>query len=259
MDNKKINTKANFAMTKKTTHFGFNEIDVQDKARLVKKVFDSVASRYDLMNDIMSLGIHRLWKVALIGRIDPQPQMKLIDIGGGTGDIAFQFLKSGGGHVTICDVNKEMLDVGRNRAMNHGIQTSIEWVIGNAEEIPLSSCTFDAYATSFCLRNVTNIEKALNEAYRVLKPGGHFLCLEFSPSVFPILKKIYDTYSFNILPWLGKMIVDDEESYRYLAESIRRFPDRESFSNLIAKSGLELVNSQVLSGGIATIHSAWRV
>ena len=246
-------------MKSKTTHFGFNEINAQDKASLVKEVFDTVASRYDLMNDLMSLGIHRLWKAALIGRLDPQPQMKLIDIGGGTGDIAIQFLKSGGGHVTICDVNKEMLNVGRNRAMNRGILTGIEWVIGNAEEIPFSNCTFDAYATSFCLRNVTDLEKALYEAYRVLKPGGHFLCLEFSPTVFPILKKIYDTYSFNVLPWLGKVIVDDEDSYQYLAESIRCFPDRDDFSNLINKSGLEQVNSQILSGGIATIHSAWRV
>ena len=185
--------------------------------------------------------------------------MRLIDVGGGTGDIAFKFFKSGGGQVTVCDINHEMLNVGRDRAINKGILTGIDWVNGDAEKLPVPGNTFDAYTTAFCIRNVTHIESALSEAHRVLKPGGHFLCLEFSQVALPVLEKIYDTYSFNILPWLGKMVTDDEASYQYLAESIRRFPNQDKLTALINDAGLKQANYQNLSGGIATIHSAWRI
>lgn len=242
-----------------TTHFGFSTVNSIEKAKMVKEVFDNVASQYDLMNDLMSLGIHRLWKSAFIDCLNPHPEMKLIDVGGGTGDIAFKFLKSGGGHVTVCDINHEMLNIGKGRAINKGILTDIDWLNGDAEKLPMPENTFDAYTTAFCIRNVTNIEIALSEAHRVLRPGGHFLCLEFSQVVLPVLKKIYDTYSINILPWLGKIVAGDEKSYRYLVESIRRFPDQDKLTSMITHAGLKRASYQNLSGGIATIHTAWRI
>ena len=252
-------TKTSHSSKAEKTHFGFSTVNAIDKAKMVKGVFDNVASQYDLMNDLMSLGIHRLWKSAFIDYLDPHPQMKLIDVGGGTGDIAFKFLNSGGGHVTVCDINQEMLNVGQDRAINKGLLAGIDWINGDAEKLPMLGNTFDAYTTAFYIRNVTNIESALSEAHRVLKPGGHFLCLEFSQVVLPVLKKIYDTYSLNVLPWLGKTIADDEKSYRYLVESIRRFPDQDKLTSMITDAGFKLVNYQNLSGGIATIHSAWRI
>ena len=242
-----------------TTHFGFSTVNAEDKATLVKGVFDNVASRYDLMNDLMSLGVHRLWKSAMIDWLRPSANMSLIDVGGGTGDIAFKYLKSGGGHVSVCDINDEMLDVGRDRAIDQGLLTGIEWINGDAENLPVPDNAFDAYTTAFCIRNVTHIEKALKEARRVLKPGGHFLCLEFSQVVLPLLEGLYDNYSFKLLPWLGKVVAPDEDSYRYLAESIRQFPDQETFAAMIADAGLEHVTYDNLSGGIAAIHSAWRI
>jgi demethylmenaquinone methyltransferase / 2-methoxy-6-polyprenyl-1,4-benzoquinol methylase len=252
-------TKTSHSSKAEKTHFGFSTVNAIDKAKMVKGVFDNVASQYDLMNDLMSLGIHRLWKSAFIDYLDPHPQMKLIDVGGGTGDIAFKFLNSGGGHVTVCDINQEMLNVGQDRAINKGLLAGIDWINGDAEKLPMLGNTFDAYTTAFCIRNVTNIESALSEAHRVLKPGGHFLCLEFSQVVLPFLKKVYDSYSLNVLPWLGKMVADDEDSYRYLVESIRRFPDQGKLTNMIKDAGLKQANYQNLSGGIATIHSAWRI
>ena len=252
-------TKTSHSSKAEKTHFGFSTVNAIDKAKMVKGVFDNVASQYDLMNDLMSLGIHRLWKSAFIDYLDPHPQMKLIDVGGGTGDIAFKFLNSGGGHVTVCDINQEMLNVGQDRAINKGLLAGIDWINGDAEKLPMLGNTFDAYTTAFYIRNVTNIESALSEAHRVLKPGGHFLCLEFSQVVLPFLKKVYDSYSLNVLPWLGKMVADDEDSYRYLVESIRRFPDQGKLTNMIKDAGLKQANYQNLSGGIATIHSAWRI
>ncbi len=251
--------KSNPENTEKTTHFGFATVDAREKASMVKGVFDNVASRYDLMNDLMSMGVHRLWKSTFIDRLHPRADMKLIDVGGGTGDIAFKFLKHGGTDVCVCDINDEMLDVGRDRAIDKGILQGIEWINGDAEKLPVPDNSFDAYTTAFCIRNVTHIERALKEARRVLKPGGHFLCLEFSHVAVPLFEKIYDTYSFNILPWIGKVVAGDEDSYRYLAESIRRFPDQETFAGMITDAGLEQVRYQNLSGGIATIHSAWRI
>jgi len=245
--------------TEETTHFGFATINADDKAAMVRGVFDNVASRYDLMNDLMSMGVHRLWKSSFISALAPRPDMKLIDVGGGTGDIAFKFLQKGGEDVCVCDINDEMLEVGRDRAIDRGILQGIEWINGDAENLPVPDNSFDAYTTAFCIRNVTHIESALKEARRVLKPGGHFLCLEFSHVVLPLLESLYDGYSFKLLPWLGKVVAKDEDSYRYLAESIRQFPDQETFSAMISDAGLEQVTYENLSGGIAAIHSAWRI
>ena len=253
------NHKSNPQDAQATTHFGFATVNADDKAAMVRGVFDNVASRYDLMNDLMSMGVHRLWKSSFISRLGPRAGMKLIDVGGGTGDIAFKFLKAGGGAVCVCDINDEMLNVGRDRAIDQGILKGIEWINGDAEKLPVPDNSFDAYTTAFCIRNVTHIENALKEARRVLKPGGHFLCLEFSQIALPLLEGLYDTYSFKLLPWLGKVVADDEDSYRYLAESIRQFPDQETFAQMIRDAGLEQVTYDNLSGGIAAIHSAWRI
>ena len=241
-----------------TTHFGFKTVREDDKVDMVRGVFDSVASKYDLMNDMMSLGIHRAWKNRLMARLRPHAGMKLLDVGGGTGDIAFKYLERGGDDVTVFDINDEMLAVGRDRAIDKGVLKGIQWMQGNAEELPFDDATFDAYTIAFCIRNVTHIDRALKEARRVLKPGGHFLCLEFSKVVQPGLAQIYDTYSFSILPKLGEMIADDRDSYQYLAESIRRFPDQETFKGMIEDAGLDQASFENLTGGVACIHSAWR-
>jgi len=241
-----------------TTHFGFKTVREDDKVDMVRGVFDSVASKYDLMNDAMSLGIHRVWKNRLIQKLRPHAGQKLLDVGGGTGDIAFKYLDGGGDDVTVYDINDEMLAVGRDRAIDKGRLSGIEWMQGNAEELPFEDAMFDAYTIAFCIRNVTRIDRALAEARRVLKPGGHFLCLEFSTVVAPVLDKIYDTYSFSILPKMGELIADDRESYQYLAESIRRFPDQETFKSMIEHAGMDVVSYENLTGGIACIHSAWR-
>lgn len=242
-----------------TTHFGYRDVDVAEKTSLVRDVFDNVASSYDLMNDLMSGGIHRLWKNTLIKRLRPHPNMTLLDVGGGTGDIAFRFLNKGGEDVIICDINEEMLKVGRDRALDKAIIDGPRWIRGNAEQMPLEDSSVDAYVTAFCMRNVTHLDKALREARRLLKPGGHFLCLEFSHVVLPTLSKLYDTYSFTVLPLMGQIVAKDRASYQYLAESIRRFPSQDGFAALISEAGLDQVSYQNLSGGIAAIHSAWRL
>jgi len=241
-----------------TTHFGFKTVREDDKVDMVRGVFDSVASKYDIMNDMMSMGVHRVWKNRLMARLRPSAGQKLLDVGGGTGDIAFKYLDRGGDDVTVYDINHEMLAVGRDRAIDRGTLSGIQWMQGNAEELPFEDATFDAYTIAFCIRNVTHIDKALKEARRVLKPGGHFLCLEFSKVVQPGLSKIYDTYSFSILPKLGELIANDRESYQYLAESIRRFPDQETFKAMITDAGFDQVSYENLTGGVACIHSAWR-
>lgn len=241
-----------------TTHFGFKTVREDDKVDMVRGVFDSVASKYDIMNDMMSMGVHRVWKNRLMARLRPSADQKLLDVGGGTGDIAFKYLDRGGNDVTVYDINHEMLAVGRDRAIDRGTLSGIQWMQGNAEELPFEDATFDAYTIAFCIRNVTHIDKALKEARRVLKPGGHFLCLEFSKVVQPGLSQIYDTYSFSILPKLGELIAGDRESYQYLAESIRRFPDQETFKAMITDAGFDQVSYENLTGGVACIHSAWR-
>ncbi len=241
-----------------TTHFGYREVAEDDKESLVRDVFDSVASRYDLMNDLMSVGIHRLWKAALMDWLGPRPDMSLLDVGGGTGDIARRFRRRGGGHVWVCDINTEMLATGRDRAIDRGHLEGITWVCGDAERLPIADASVDAYTIAFCIRNVTRIDHALAEARRVLKPGGRFLCLEFSQVVVPVLDRLYDAYSFHVLPALGQMVTGNREAYQYLAESIRRFPAQDAFAAMIAAAGLDQVRVRNLSAGIAAIHSAWR-
>jgi demethylmenaquinone methyltransferase/2-methoxy-6-polyprenyl-1,4-benzoquinol methylase len=238
--------------------FGFRRVPEAEKASLVRGVFDSAAPRYDLMNDLMSLGVHRLWKDAFVDWLNPRPGMALLDVGGGTGDIALRFRARGGGPVTVCDVNWAMLEVGRDRAVDRGLMAGIAWVGGDAEALPVADASVDAYTTAFCIRNVTRLERALAEARRVLKPGGRFLCLEFSRIAVPPLERLYDAYSLRLLPAMGRVVAGDAEAYRYLAESIRRFPDQEAFAAHIADAGLGRVRHRNLSGGIAAIHSAWR-
>ncbi|WP_425407681.1 class I SAM-dependent methyltransferase [Hwanghaeella sp.] len=244
----------------KTASFGFKTVSPEEKPSLVQGVFESVAGRYDLMNDLMSGGVHRLWKAALIDRLKPRPSMHLLDVAGGTGDIAFRFLQAGGGHVSVCDLTEGMVRVGRDRAIDDGILgNKIDWLVGDAQKLPLADRSVDAYTIAFGLRNVTDIDAALAEARRVLKPGGHFLCLEFSHVVLPVLDDIYDTYSFRVLPALGQAVANDRDSYQYLVESIRRFPEQKTLAAKMADAGLARADWQNLSGGIAAIHSGWRV
>ncbi len=240
-------------------HFGFRTVAEDEKASMVRGVFDSVAPHYDLMNDLMSLGVHRLWKRAMLDWLAPRPGMTLLDVGGGTGDIGFRFLKRGGDSVRVVDVNAEMLAHGWARAIDSGILDGIEWIHGDAEALPIDDASVDAYTTAFAIRNVTHIERALAEARRALKPGGRFLCLEFSRVAVPLLDRVYDAYSFKVLPALGGLVAGDREAYEYLAESIRRFPDQDRFAGMIVDAGLDQVKFRNLSGGIAAMHSAWRV
>lgn len=242
-----------------TTHFGFREVNRGEKARLVRGVFDTVASRYDLMNDLMSWGVHRLWKAALIDSLKPRASMRLLDVAGGTGDIATRFLRAGGRDAVVCDINTEMVSVGRDRALDRGVTSGVRWVVGDAEALPLPRASMDAYTIAFGLRNVTDIDRALAEARRVLKPGGRFLCLEFSHVVLPLLSEAYERYSFTVLPKLGARVAGDADAYRYLVESIRRFPDQETLRDRVAAAGLDRVTVRNLSGGIAAIHAAWRI
>ncbi|TVR98796.1 MAG: class I SAM-dependent methyltransferase [Rhodospirillales bacterium] len=240
------------------THFGFRTVPMTEKAGLVGHVFSTVADRYDLMNDLMSLGIHRAWKAAMLDWLSVRPGMHLVDVGGGTGDIALRFLQRGGGAVAVVDINPAMLAVGRNRALDAGHLGDIDWVCGDAERLPLADASVDAYTTAFCLRNVTRIDAALAEARRVLRPGGRFLCLEFGRVTVTALRRLYDPYSFRVLPALGQLVTGNGDAYRYLAESIRRFPAQQEFARMMADAGLDLVRYRNLSGGIAALHSAWR-
>lgn len=247
-----------------TTHFGFRTVDTQEKAKMVRGVFDSVASKYDIMNDLMSMGIHRVWKNQMIDWLNPQNGWNTLDVGGGTGDIAFRIkdrIASRGGesHVTVCDINAEMLKYGRLRAVNENRLEGLSWLCGNAEKLPVPDKSMDAYTIAFCIRNVTDIPAALRDAYRVLKPGSRFMCLEFSEVVLPVLDKIYDLYSFKLLPEIGAVVAKDRDSYQYLAESIRKFPKQETFAQMIRDAGFENVSYRNLSGGIAAIHTGWRV
>jgi demethylmenaquinone methyltransferase / 2-methoxy-6-polyprenyl-1,4-benzoquinol methylase len=243
------------------TSFGFARVAEGARQGLVNEVFSKVASRYDLMNDLMSGGLHRLWKAEFINMLAPpkgDAPFALIDVAGGTGDIAFRFLDAvgPGGSAVICDISKEMMEAGKARAKGRG---PLAFVQGNAEDLPFEKGRFDAYTIAFGIRNVTHIDKALEEAFRVLKPGGRFLCLEFSNVEMPLLDTLYDAYSFNAIPALGGLVAGDAESYRYLVESIRRFPDQERFAQMIRDAGFERVRYRNLTGGIAAIHSGWRL
>ncbi len=243
-----------------TVDFGFQAVAAQDKERLVRGVFDRVARRYDLMNDLMSGGLHRLWKDSLIDSLRPRPGMHLLDVAGGTGDLAFRFLeRAPGARVTVCDINAAMLAVGRDRACDRGLVGAIEWIAGNAEALPLPPRSVDAYTIAFGLRNVTRRDAALAEARRVLKPGGRFLCLEFSHVAVPLLGRIYDAYSFRVVPWIGQRVAGDREAYRYLVESIRRFPDQDELAGQIRAAGFDRVAYRNMSGGIVAIHMGWRL
>jgi demethylmenaquinone methyltransferase/2-methoxy-6-polyprenyl-1,4-benzoquinol methylase len=248
--------------------FGFRQVSPAEKTALVRGVFESVATRYDLMNDVMSGGLHRLWKAAMVDWLRPRPGQRLLDVAGGTGDIAFRILDRANrarpegrapASVAVCDINEAMLRVGRDRAVDAGRLDNLEWVVGNAEALPFADRAYDAYTIAFGIRNVTDMPAALREARRVLRPGGRFLCLEFSQLSLPALRRAYDFYSFRVVPGMGRLIAGDADSYRYLVESIRRFPDRETFSATIADAGFSRVACRTLSGGIVALHSAWRV
>jgi len=244
-----------------TTHFGFETVAESEKAGRVHGVFSSVASRYDLMNDAMSLGVHRLWKDAALDWLAPRPGMRLLDVAGGTGDIAFRFLRrvKGEGRVTVLDLTEDMLVEGRRRAGATTFADRIDWVVGDAMALPFEDGTFDAYTISFGIRNVTRPAAALAEAYRVLRPGGRLMVLEFSRVPEASLRWLYDRYSFNVIPAMGQALAGDRASYQYLVESIRRFPDQESFARMIAEAGFGQVRFRNLSMGVAALHSAWKL
>ncbi len=247
--------------------FGYESVPESEKAARVRGVFQSVSSRYDLMNDLMSGGTHRLWKQAMVDWLAPRPGLRLLDVAGGTGDIAFRVISRVGaervGEVLVCDLTPEMLEVGRDRAIDRGLLPgapgSPRWICGNAEALPLAAGSVEAYTIAFGLRNVTHVESALAEARRVLRPGGRFLCLEFSRVAVPLVSELYELYSFKVLPALGELVAGDRDAYRYLAESIRRFPAQDELVSLIAEAGFEQVRYRNLSGGIAALHSAWRL
>lgn len=249
-----------------TASFGFREIPTEQKSSLVRGVFESVADRYDLMNDLMSGGIHRFWKRTMIDWLRPRAGQQYIDVAGGTGDVAARIFDriglgepAAGSRIVVCDLTPAMLAIGRDRALDRGILRGIEWINGDAERLPFADRTFDAYTIAFGLRNLTHLDDALTEARRVLKPGGHFLCLEFSHVAVPILDRVYDLYSFQILPMLGQIVTQDRSAYQYLVESIRKFPRQDELSQRIASAGLDRVVFRNLTGGIAALHSAWRI
>jgi demethylmenaquinone methyltransferase/2-methoxy-6-polyprenyl-1,4-benzoquinol methylase len=247
-----------------TTHFGFRDVPLGDKQALVNDVFHSVASRYDLMNDLMSGGLHRVWKDIMITAVNPprnDAPFSLLDVAGGTGDIAFRAAKAAGAgfHATVCDINADMLDVGRARAAKRHLDDRINFVEGNAEALAFADKSFDAYTIAFGIRNVPRIDLALGEAFRVLRPGSRFLCLEFSTVDVPGLDRLYELFSFKVIPPLGRAVTGDAESYRYLVESIRKFPRPNAFAEMIRAAGFSRVSWQSLSGGIVALHSGWRL
>ncbi|MGB0632065.1 MAG: class I SAM-dependent methyltransferase [Alphaproteobacteria bacterium] len=239
--------------------FGFRKVSPSDHKTMVRGVFSSVAGRYDLMNDLMSGGLHRLWKAALLDRLNPRDGELLLDVAGGTGDIADGFLKRGGGTAIICDINADMLTAGQDRSLDRGSAHGPLRVCGDAAALPVPDATADSCTIVFGLRNVTQRQAALSEMRRALKPGGHFICMEFSPAVLPQLKPVYDAYSFRVLPWLGQRIAQDGDSYRYLAESIRQFPEPETLAAEMADAGFGNIHITPLTGGIVWQHSGWRI
>ena len=244
----------------KTTHFGAETVAEDEKAGRVRGVFTSVATRYDLMNDLMSGGIHRLWKDAMMDWLAPRRGQRLLDVAGGTGDIAFRFLRRAGqAHATVLDLTEPMLQAGRQRAEAARLGDSLSWVVGDAMALPFNDASFDAYTISFGIRNVTRPEAALAEAYRVLRPGGRLMVLEFSQLPVGGLQRLYDLYSFNVIPRMGQIVARDHESYRYLVESIRRFPDQETFLEMVRAAGFENAAYRNLSMGVAALHSGWKL
>jgi demethylmenaquinone methyltransferase/2-methoxy-6-polyprenyl-1,4-benzoquinol methylase len=247
-----------------TSHFGFRDVPLGDKQAMVDDVFHSVARRYDLMNDLMSAGVHRAWKAAMIAKLNPprgEKAFKLLDLAGGTGDIAFRAAKSAGTgfQAIVCDINAQMLEVGRERAARKHLDDRVSFVEGNAEQLAFADKSFDACTIAFGIRNVPRIDVALREIHRVLRPGGRLLCLEFSQVDTPGLDRLYELYSFNVIPELGRMVTGDAESYRYLVESIRQFPRPNAFAGMMREAGFARASWGVMSGGIVTLHSGWRL
>ena len=244
----------------RTTHFGFQTVGEDEKAGMVHGVFSNVASRYDVMNDVMSGGIHRVWKDAMMDWLAPRAGQDLLDVAGGTGDIAFRFLKRApSATATVLDMTQSMLIEGQKRAEAAHMVDSLNWIVGDAMALPFENNRFDVYTISFGIRNVTRVQDALNEAFRVLKPGGRLMVLEFSQLPNTGLQKLYDLYSFNVIPRMGQMIANDRDSYQYLVESIRKFPDQETFAGMIRTAGFEQVSYRNLSFGIAALHSGWKI
>ena len=252
-------------MAGEQTHFGFRDVPLGDKQGLVDNVFASVARRYDLLNDLMSAGLHRPWKDALVSWLAPprtgHAPCRVLDGAGGTGDIAFRVVKAGGGetHATVMDINAEMLKAGRERAAAKGFGERVVFIEGNAEALPFPDKSFDAVTIAFGIRNVPRIQEALNEAHRVLRIGGRFACLEFSNCDLPGLDRLYDLYSFNVIPAMGRAVTGDAEAYRYLVESIRRFPKPKAFAQMIEQAGFRRVSFDLMTGGIVALHSGWRL
>ena len=243
-----------------TTHFGFETVPEAEKAKKVQGVFTSVASKYDVMNDVMSMGIHRIWKEVMMDWLAPRPSQKLLDVAGGTGDISFKFLKrAGSGHATVLDITENMMIEGRKRAEANQMLDRLDWVVGDAMALPFADNSFDVYTISFGIRNVTHPKDALNEAFRVLRPGGRLMVLEFSQIPVPLAQKAYDFYSFNVIPRMGKLIANDRDSYQYLIESIRKFPNQETFLSMVRQAGFENANYRNLSLGISALHSGWKI
>ena len=246
------------------THFGYDSVPLEDKQARVDDVFHSVARRYDLMNDLMSGGLHRAWKDALVTAVNPPRANKdfaLLDLAGGTGDIAFRVAEAGGPstRVTVCDINADMLAVGAERAARHGLDQAVAFEQGNAEELKYPDRSFDCVTIAFGIRNVPRIERALSEAFRVLKLGGRFLCLEFSSADVPGLDALYELYSFQVIPPLGEAVTGDREAYRYLVESIRKFPKPKAFAGMIEAAGFRRVSFLQMTGGVVAMHSGWRL
>jgi demethylmenaquinone methyltransferase/2-methoxy-6-polyprenyl-1,4-benzoquinol methylase len=246
-----------------STSYGFRAVAEDEKQGLVNDVFHKVAKRYDVMNDLMSGGLHRLWKDAMVTALNPpkRPGWKALDVAGGTGDIAFRIVEASGraAHVTVLDINGSMLEVGRERAEKRGFADSLDFVEANAEELPFENESFDAYTIAFGIRNVPHIETALAEAFRVLKTGGRFLCLEFSEVEMPLLDRVYEQWSFKAIPQIGKAVTGEAEPYSYLVESIRKFPNQQNFAAMIGRAGFERVSFRNYSGGIAALHSGWKL
>jgi len=250
--------------TENQADFGFRRVALEDKQGLVDDVFHSVARRYDLMNDLMSAGLHRAWKDALVTAVNPPKSdrdFRLLDVAGGTGDIAFRVIEQGGTgtYATVLDINADMLAVGRERAEKNGLSYAVDFIEANAESLPLPDRSYDAYTVAFGIRNVPRIDAALREAYRVLRPGGHFLCLEFSSVDVPGLDRLYDLYSFNAIPAIGRVVAGDAESYRYLVESIRKFPKPQAFATMMRHAGFGRVSYTAMTGGVVALHSGWRL
>jgi demethylmenaquinone methyltransferase/2-methoxy-6-polyprenyl-1,4-benzoquinol methylase len=248
----------------KETHFGEKTVPLSDKQGMVDEVFHSVAKRYDLMNDLMSAGLHRPWKDALVTAVNPPKgdrDFALLDLAGGTGDVAFRVGSNGGNgvRVTVCDINAEMLAVGRERALERGLDGVVSFEQGNAEELPYGDRSFDCVTIAFGIRNVPRIERALAEAYRVLRIGGRFLCLEFSNVDVPGLDKLYDLFSFQVIPRIGERVTGDREAYQYLVESIRKFPKPKAFASMIETAGFRRVSYKVMTGGVVALHSGWKL